>query len=186
VRTLLLAVLIAIFSVSAAAAHNGAISLYENAGLTDCDAYLQMFATDTVRVYYVRGQGPELGRSAEFMIDLSTTNALLTPPPVWTGSIILTVGLVESGIYLESSSCLGLGQNVVYLGMIFVLNVGEYGTFYLSVVPHPASGAIRIGLCDEANTKVSVLGGSFIFNGSCNIGVQETSWGAIKALYRQE
>jgi hypothetical protein len=185
-RTLILAVCAAVCFVSPAVAHNGAISLYEDPTLTDCDAWLPVFERDSVCVFYVRGNGPELGRVVEFKLDLTTANALFSWPPVWSSAIGLVVGDIESGISLSSSSCMGLGQNVVYLGSVCILNMGESGTFYLYVAPHPASGAIRVGLCDETNTMVSVSGGSFIYNGYCNVGVQETSWGAIKSLYRAE
>jgi hypothetical protein len=185
-RTLLLAVCIGLSLVSPAVAHNGAISLYEDPTLTDCDRWLPVFEMDTVRVFYVRGNGPELGRVVEFKLDLTSANAQFNRPPVWSSAIGLVVGDIESGISLTSSSCMGLGQNVVYLGSIYLLNMGESGTFYLCVAPHPASGAIRAGLCDETNTMVSVSGGSFIYNGYCNVGVQEASWGAIKSLYRAE
>lgn len=183
-RTLLCAVLVAVF-VSSATAHEGAISLYLDETITDCDAYINAFETQPVNVYYIRHHGPELGKGVEFMVLITTPDALFSPPPVWSSAISLIIGDIQSGISMVSPTCMGVGQDVVYLGRLSVLSLMmSPATFYMGIMPHPATGAISITLCDANNTIASVLGGAFVFNGKCNVATDETSWGAIKSLYR--
>ena len=183
-RTLALSFVMLAILASSAFGHDGALSLYTDQSIGDCDLPSALFMTDTIRLYYVRGTGPDMGNAAEFRLELSTTNAFFAPPPVWSNLIVVTLGDIESGMSITGAQCLGVGLSVVYLGQIFVTNGFELGQFTVKVVNHPVSAGIFITRCDPGQTIASVLGGTFVFNGTCNPAVEETSWGAIKSLYR--
>ena len=44
-----------------AVAHNGALSLYTDATIAICNSSIGSFETDTIKMFYVRGGGPDLG-----------------------------------------------------------------------------------------------------------------------------
>ena len=171
-----------------AVAHNGALSLYTDASITVCNMNIGSFETDTIRMYYVRGSGVDLGQACEFSLAASTADALFLGTE-WNSQIVLTFGDILTGISLTGSQCLGANESVVYIGAIYVMYTGfafPPETFTVMVKEHPTTQppAINITQCIPGNPIVSVLGGTFVFNGSCNPGVKETSWGAIKSLYK--
>jgi hypothetical protein len=105
----------------------------------------------------------------------------------WSPFLSGSLGDVESGIALAFSQCLGQDQPVAYIGSVTIFyNDLTPVTFNIRVVEPP--GAVPPGIaiteCDPLNPIVNVLGGWFVFNGSCNPGVEPKSWGAIKDLYR--
>ncbi len=185
-RSLTLGILFVMVLGAPAFAHNGALSLYTDSGIGDCDLTSGMFVTDTIQLFYVRGSGPEMGNAAQFRIEKSSEMVLFTPDPEWTPLVNLTIGDIQSGIAITAAACLGSGMNIVYLGNIYVFNMTELGMFTVKVVAYPLSvpPAINITICDPGQTVYSVLGGTFVFNGTCNPATEETSWGAIKSLYR--
>jgi len=171
-----------------AAAHNGALSLYTDATITVCNKAIGSFETDTIRMFYVRGTGVDLGKACEFRLEASTTDALFLGTE-WSSQIVLTFGDIATGIALTGSQCLGANESVVFIGSIYVMYTGfsfPPDRFTVSVKESQSTDplAINITECDPGNTIRAVLGGTFVFNGSCNPGVKETSWGAIKELYR--
>ena len=193
-KRLTLAALFVMVLCGGAFAHNGALSLYADETITVCDAGLALFDTYNLNMYYVKDQGPDLGRAAEFRL-LRSSSAALLQAPTWSPKINLTLGDLESGISITSNECIGPGETISYIGTIPVMSLGDPDTFTVRVVRHPATlpaPAIRITVCDPTNPLADVLGGTFIFNGDpnpanwlhCNPGVHSTSWGAIKSLYR--
>ena len=186
-RTLTLSFLFLVMLATAVYGHDGALSLYTNNSLGDCDRTSTIFMTDTMQLFYVRGSGPDMGNAAEFKLELSSTNVFFAPPPIWSNLITVTLGDVETGMSITGAGCLGVGEPVVYLGMIFVTNGFETGEFRVKVASHPTSipnPGVWITLCDAGQTMYQVLGGTFVFNGTCNPAVEQSSWGAIKSLYR--
>jgi hypothetical protein len=115
---------------------------------------------------------------------------MFSPAPAWSPRITSVVGDIQTGISLMSDICIGMNETLVTLGRVHVFffadpwNSDPLKTFYMSVEPHPSSGTISIRECDPQGTIVPVLGGVFVFNGSCNVGVKTSSWGAIKSLYQ--
>jgi hypothetical protein len=171
-----------------AVAHNGALSLYTDASITVCNMNIGSFETDTIRMYYVRGTGVDLGKACEFSLAASTADALFLGTE-WNSQIVITFGDILTGISLTGSQCLGSDASVVYIGAIYVMYIGfafPPETFTVMVKEHQTTQppAINITECDPENTVRAVIGGTFVFNGSCNPGVKETSWGAIKSLYK--
>jgi len=187
-KKLAMSALFVILLVGSAGAHNGALSLYTDASITVCSKSIASFETDTIRMYYVRSSGPDLGNAVEFRLEASTLDALFLGTE-WNSQITVTLGDIQNGISLTASQCLGADASIVYIGSIFVMYTGfafPPETFTVMVKEDPGADppGIYVTMCDPGNTIVPVLGGTFVFNGSCNPGVKETSWGAIKELYK--
>jgi hypothetical protein len=169
-----------------AVAHNGALSLYTDATISICNSAITSFETDTIKMFYVRDAGSNLGNAVEFRLEASIADALFLGTE-WTSQITLTLGDILTGISLTGGQCLGSNENVVFIGAIYVMYTGfSAETFTVSVKEDPGAQppGIYISECLPGNPLRAVLGGTFVFNGSCNPGVKETSWGAIKQLYR--
>jgi hypothetical protein len=184
-RRLMIIGLFVLLSCSHAYGHNGSIGLYADASLNNCSGYYGYYSIDSVYVFYVRGQGPNLGKEVDFRLQLSSPDMTFSQTVVWSPRVKSTVGDIQTGISLRSDICMGMNEAVVPLGLVIIFNTSyEWITSYLSVVPHPSSGMISIGECDPPETIVPVPGGVFVFNGACNVGVKTSSWGAIKSLYQ--
>jgi hypothetical protein len=192
-RKLALSVLAAMLLFSGtAAAHNGALSLYMT--IADpgsppswvCHADIGMLETVAISLYYIKDQGQDLGKAAEFKL-LSSDPAAIFISEAWSSLVQLTLGDVDNGISLTASQCMGAGETVVYLGDISVFYTAPAGAaFTVRVLPDPNSQPpdVYITACDPQNTLIGVLGGTFVFNGSCDPGVQTKTWGAIKELFK--
>ncbi|MCX5752948.1 MAG: hypothetical protein NTW97_04780 [Candidatus Krumholzibacteria bacterium] len=173
-----------------AVAHNGALSLYTDIGLSSCSMNIEPFAQDTINMYYVRGTGPDLGNAVEFRLEASIPDALILSTD-WNSQINMTLGDVSTGISLTASQCLGQNESVVFIGAIGLMYAGaDAGVLFAIMVKEdptvadPPGPGIYVTECVTGNPMVTVLGGTFVFNGSCDTGVQQTSWGAIKSLYK--
>lgn len=182
------AILVALLFGSAYA-HNGAVSLYTSASISTCSKTIAYLQTDTIGIYYVKDAGPILGHAVIFRMTLSNENAVITDVD-WSSIFNVTMGDIESGISLGSASCVGSTSNVAYLGQVYIfwsdpsLPVPKFTANivdYPDAVPAPG---IYITICAAGNPKQLVLGGTFVFNGSCNPGVEPKSWGAIKELFK--
>jgi hypothetical protein len=155
-----------------AATHNGALLLYTDGTLADCNSNIGSFETDTIRLYYVRNNGPDMGKSCEFRLEASTTDALFLGTE-WSSQIVLTFGDIFTGIALTASQCLGANESVVYIGSIFVMYTGfsiPPAMFTVRVRESQSTDppAIRITECAMGDPFSPVFGGSFVFNGSCS------------------
>jgi hypothetical protein len=170
-----------------AVAHNGALSLYTDIALSSCSAAIGPFGQSTFNMYYVRDAGPDLGNAVEFRLEASIPDALFLGTE-WTTAIQVTLGDILTGISLTSSQCMGANESVVYIGAITIMYTGfndaELFTIMVKEDPGADPPGIYITTCVPGNPMATVLGGTFVFNGTCNTGVQDTSWGAIKSLYR--
>ncbi len=185
-RKLSLCVLAVMLLSGTAFAHNGALSLYVGyPTLTECSLSLPPSQIADISLYYIKDQGPDLGRAVEFML-LPSSASLIVVQSTWSPLINLTLGDLLSGISLTSNQCMGTGETSVFLGTIQVFNAGEAGTFNMRIVPDPAAEipSPLITLCDADNTLQAVLGSWFVFNGSCSIATESRSWGGIKELFK--
>jgi hypothetical protein len=186
-----LAVVFLVASASAAFAGSGSVALYggdfNGLGTPTCSGVLTSTPgqdTCAISIWYATNDGPEMGKAIEFAIHMSTTHAILGAP-TWS-PIFLTLGDVYTGISLASPTCLGAGQSYVFLGSATVYFAGATGTFTANAVPNPEepTGQIVVTICEFNDPKVIITGGTFVFNGPCNVGVEEKTWGSIKDLYR--
>jgi hypothetical protein len=190
-KKLALGVLLVMVFCGSAFAHNGALSLYTDETIQVCSKAIGPTETSTISMFYVRDLGVNLGNAVEFRLTVSDPRGIFVNT-VWSPMITLTLGTIESGISLTGSQCLGGTENVTFIGSIdifwadFTLPVPM---FTVNVVADPGADipGIYVLQCTpppQNQPRVAVLGGVFVFNGSCDPGVQPTSWGAIKELYR--
>jgi hypothetical protein len=192
-KKLAMSALFVMLLLGSAVAHNGALSLYTDATISVCDGDIGSFENDTIRLYYVRGSGPDLGYGAEFRLEASLLEDALFLGAEWNSQVIATLGDVQTGISLASSQCMGANESVVYVGSIFMMYTGftnEMFTVMVKENPGSEPPGIYILECEPTLPKTAVLGGTFIFNcpnspeHCCSPGVKDASWGAIKQLYR--
>lgn len=183
---------------TAAGAHEGAICLYADTGLNSCSADIVPPAqggtgTAVLWLLYVRGDGVEMGKAAEFRV-LCTSATVMFFAPTWEPYITLTSGTIPGNMTLSGDSNFGCGQDVVPLGNFTVFNSADVDTFYVKVVDNPTSVSgpgIYITDCSSQNNEVKVIGGTFVLTGdpvlwpaNCNPAVETRSWGAIKDMYK--
>ncbi len=194
-KNLLLSIVLTACLATGSHAHNGMLALYSDPGHVDCFKPIGTFQTAPVYLWYVRGQGPYLGQAVEFKLLRSSANTVFLSP-TWTPTILkdLIMGTIETGISLVSQECFPAGD-YNYIGMIPLFNIADPDTFTVRVVPDPQQvpeHAIVITLCLPLAPVYVVQGGTFVFNGPCyepldpwgTVAVKETTWGAIKELYR--
>jgi hypothetical protein len=184
------------FIAAGAQSHEGMIALYADEAATDCDAVILPTQTVNLYLFYVRGDGPDMGNAYEFKLAKSSEGAVF-------GQFVLPantihIGQVEEGISVAfvGSGNVGEGLDLLFLGTIPVTDISETGPFTVSVVedPHARGGAgVFITLyVPLVHPMYRVIGGTFVFNGSCSspenpaeiTATTPSNWGAIKSLYR--
>jgi hypothetical protein len=193
-KNVLLSLVLVACLAAGANAQQGMLALFSDTESHQCHMTLGTYQTGNLYLMYVRGDGPRMGNAYEFkLLKSSAGSAILTP--IWPESIVLTLGAVETGISLSAAECFP-DEDCVSLGTIPVMNVSDPDTFTVEVVPDPEQipqHAIVIVECEaEYPIYIALPGGAFVFNGGCYsplepfgpLGVEETTWGAIKELYR--
>jgi hypothetical protein len=191
-RTALMASLFVALLFTVVSAHQGALSLYTDDTIASCSAPLPTpYATADVALVYVKDEGPDLGAAFEFVM-YRERSELQVNAINWSGAITVTECSSPFNLCVGSgASCLGgQGENVVYLGTFtFIwLDFTTPPEFFIEVRENPdalPNPGIVITLCNPQQTPYLVEGGRFVFNGSCDPGVEPKSWSAIKELYRE-
>jgi hypothetical protein len=196
-KNLLLSIVLVACLAAGANAHTGMLVLYSDTNSHECHTTLGAFQTGNLYLMYDRGEGPRMGPAYEFKLLKSTSNAIFLPP-TWPSNIMveIAIGTIETGISLlaSGSECFP-DQAYVPLGTIPVMNIADPDTFTVKVVPDPQQipeHAIVILKCAPYWPIHVVSGGTFVFNAGCVtpedpfgvVAVKETTWGAIKELYR--
>jgi hypothetical protein len=180
--------LFVVLLIGPAAAHDGALSLYKDQTLQVCSDGSAAFETDTIRMYYVRDNGSDLGNAVEFRLEISDAVNVVKLGEEWNSQFNTWLGDVMNGISATAAQCLGANEPVVYIAAFYFFNTdfmgGQYFTVSVKEDPGAQPPGIYITECLPGNPVKQVLGGTFVFNGSCDPGVTQTSWGAIKELYR--
>ena len=193
-KKLSLVVILLLLVGTAASAHEGAISLYADTGLNSCSLDIEPpTGSGTLWLLYVRGDGVEMGKAAEFRV-ICTSAAIMFFAPTWEPYITLTSGSIPGNMTLSGDSNFGCGLDVVPLGSFMIFNPSDPDTFFVKVVDNPTSVAgpgIYITDCSDQNNEVKVTGGTFVCTGdpvgfpaNCNPAVESSSWGAIKDMYK--
>jgi len=191
-KNLLLSIVLVACLVAGANAHSGMLALFSDTENHDCHAALGIGQTGNLYLMYVRGDGPPMGKAYEFRLLKSTSQAAFLTP-VWP-TIVPPLGNLETGITLTSPGCFQ-DEAYVPLGTIPILNFADPDTFTVKVAEDPSAIPVPMVLitkCDNYNSIYYILGGTFVFNADCHapedpygvLAVKETSWGAIKELYR--
>jgi hypothetical protein len=185
-KKLSLTAVVLLIIASTALAHEGSLGLYTSDVATDCDVDPVLFVPFDIYMVYIKSDaGPDGITAFEFKLEKNSDNVVLSGATWQQGFVPL--GDIESGISVATPGCYGSGLDVVPLGTIstFVTATPIPADVYLLVVEDPAiAGAgVIVTTCETGFPIRQVLGGMFKFQeGLCNIGVEPTSWGAIKVL----
>jgi len=170
---IVIAISILACSITPSHAHEGMIALYDDISASRCQAILPELTVKSLFLFYIRGDGPQLGQCCEFRLIKSVEN-IQFGMPIWNEShgFVSTLGDLESGITI----CYGAGDvwcgegDITFLGTIPVANISDPDTFTVTVAEHPALApepGIHIVICDPENPIHEVIGGTFVFNGTC-------------------
>jgi hypothetical protein len=176
-------------------AHSGMFALFADTNNQECHANVGVGQTASLYLVYVRGDGPQMGQGYEFKLLRSSAGTVFLQP-TWPSSVLaeIALGTIETGISLFSVDCFP-NQDYTSLGTIPIMNVSDPDTFTVQVVPDPEQvpeHAIVFTTCEPYPSIYVVSGGTFVFNAGCHtpedpfgvLAVKETTWGAIKELYR--
>jgi len=103
-----------------------------------------------------------------------------------TDPSILKIGTADAGISVAYGSC--RSSDFHFLNVIYFTSATSTACSYLSILPSPASLTGLVEIIDCAATKHTYpSGGQAIMNDdgscTCNVPVQRTTWGKVKALY---
>ncbi len=187
-KRLTMAMLVLIALTTGAVAHQGSIGIYYDLPATDCDADFVAYAADDVYImYYSSDSGPDGITAAQFKVDFGLTGTMFmsfTPSP----SVSVTLGDILNGFSVSFVGCTGTGDDYLLIGTMQILTISDE-TFTIRVLksddidPADLPVDVRVTICEGARPSVAVLGGWFVGNGSCDIGTEEKSWGAIKEMY---
>lgn len=91
------------------------------------------------------------------------------------------VGSIGSGVSVSLGVCASSPTVLLYVvQMVTLVPIGVQR--YVSVGPHPTYG-LNMYDCVSLFLPHPVAGGQGVINGTCSIGVRETTWGKLKALY---
>lgn len=179
-------------------AHDGMITLFAAESGSDCDADLMPGQSIDLYLFYVRGDGPEIGTCCAMRLLKSSQSIEMhsfaqAPPP----GERLCIGNINDGVSFcnhagEANWC-ETGKDFALLGRITVTNIFEEGPFTIKVGGNPNEPNIHLAItmCDSGCSKHAVIGGTFVFNAECEnpengqapLGTVDSSWGAIKSIY---
>lgn len=195
-----IAIFIIAFFISPIKAHEGMLALYADPSPTSCQAILPELTMINLSLFYIRGDGPYMGIACEFRL-VKSSDEIQISTPVFDESLgtVGYFGSLESGIMIafhmgENGWC--FEEDYVFLGTIPIANISDPDTFTVSVVDAPRGiqePRIAITLCLEGSPAHTVIGGTFVFNGTCQspenpfqtpTTVQSSTWGAIRGLFR--
>jgi hypothetical protein len=185
-KRLTLSVVILCILATGSYAHEGSIALYVNETLTSCSIDPFPAGETQVMILYVRGDGPEMGNAAQFKVTVSSVLAIIQSVE-WASYITLTLGDIFNGIAITGQGCIGAGLDVIRLGTLNILNLGDDTRFTVMIDDYPAGdpsppAGVYITRCATGNPLHECTGGTFVFNGSCNPASESSSWGAIKSI----
>jgi hypothetical protein len=174
---------------TAAIAHEGSIGMYTDLTGTDCDMTFTPYLSFEVSILYYRSDGGPNGiTAAQFRVQLPPSGLTIqtfTQSP----EVSISLGNITTGITLAFTNCSGAGQDYLLLGTIEVVAfVDQPYDMWIAldegIDPRNPPVSVRVTMCDSGRTKHGVLGGWFKSpNGTCSVGIEETTWGAIKGMY---
>jgi hypothetical protein len=188
-KRLTLIALLLIVLTTGAFAHQGSIGLYTNTSASDCDLTFTPFVgTDIYILYYRSDAGPDGITATEFKVGVDAAALILgafTPSP----EVSVTLGAIATGLSCSFTGCTGTGSDYVLIGQVSIIALAAVPTqikvLASNDLPAPPLEP-RVSMCDDpARTIVGVLGGWFTApDGSCSVGTEEKTWGAIKEMYK--
>ena len=189
-KRLTLTALLLVALTTGAIAHEGSIGLFTNSDANDCDVDFTPYLASNITIMYFRSDaGPDGIFAAEFKVvvpDGQMVISSFTPSP----QVTLIMGDISTGIACSYGACTGTGSDYTLIGEMSVLPMFavpvplQIRVMASNNLTEPPFAPI-VARCDETRTIVGVLGGWFSSpEGSCSTGTEETTWGAIKEMYR--
>ena len=174
-RSVLIA-LVVVFSASMAFAQAGSIGIYSDAGASSCNFVAMGFIQ--IHSFHMNAPG---ATGCQWKLDHPPTWSLFGD--VWQFATI--IGNSNAGVSIGYGACLA---SPIYLGVSSYGAAGDPACTFISVVPDPSSLSGEIEGVDCAANKTFPTGGGGYVNGdgtcNCDIPVEETTWGGVKALYQ--
>ena len=190
-KKLVMGIACVILFVSNAFAHDGTIGLFTSDLAVDCDGTPTAYVPYTVYMVYLMSDGGPNGILGwDLRVEFSVgAPDILVGVPIWAPNTLPQGTDIEYGVSVVSDGgyCIGLNDETVYLGHFTVMSTGIVG-FRAQVMPHTDNNdeVVYVVMCDIAHTEHVVTGGTFIFqDGQCNTDVEDSSWGAIKSLFKE-
>ena len=188
-KRLTITALVLIALTTGAFAHQGSIGLYTDTAAIDCDmTFTPYLGADITIMYYKSDAGPDGLTAAEFMVEVPAGLMVIstfTPSP----DVSVTLGDIATGIATSFTGCTGSGNDYTLIGTLSVLPFAstpmQIKVLTSTVITAPPYEP-RVSMCDDpARTIVGVLGGWFTApDGSCNVGTESKTWGAIKEMHK--
>ena len=176
-KILLTIAAIALFAAPVSAQY-GTYSVWTDAEKTACDASGGAYAA--FNIVLLMEPGPEGIFGAEFAWAMPPT-VIFQGDPVYYGDICVSQGTLSAGLSLGFCVC----QNdpfVIFSALVLPLSDAPG---YLQVVEHPVSGGPLVASCIPDAIRPTYDGdvyNYFGWNASCQVGTEESSWGAIKSM----
>lgn len=192
-KRILMMMVAAMVALSASVAYGqywGSLDISIDAGGTDCNIPATASTFNSLYVWARPNPAatPVGFYAVEFSADLT---ALLA------SSAGFIAGEVSQGIVTTGNISPGPGVQVGFATcqssdiMIYQINVFQTlafgGTVYIPITNSTLmTDTLAMADCTLLRNKQQIQGGEAIANGSCNIAVETTTWGRLKALYREE
>ncbi len=169
-------------------AHEGSIGLYTDTSHDDCDADLTPYTNAPITImYYKSDGGPDGITGAEFKLSVPSGIIISNFDP--SPQVSVTLGDIGTGLAVAYSGCTGGGEDYTLIGTVYVMAMGTTPAQMQILASDQITTAPftpRVSICDETHSIVGVLGGWFTTpDGTCSVGTEETTWGAIKEMYNR-
>jgi len=120
-------------------------------------------------------------RSVSFALDLNCTEACVPPSCTNLMPGDLAIGSWDEGVTLSGTDCVGDYGDLVYVARLDLFWLG--GEADILILDHPEYPRQVVG-CDDEPYEYEVASHGGIWKEPASTPVEATSWGAIKALYR--
>ena len=156
----------------------GKIGVYADAGATNC-YIVDDGGVVEAHMLHVMTDG---AIGSRFKLDVSATGWIHLGD-IWDFELVL--GSSVEGVSFGYTECL---SGSIYLGKAFFLGSSAPSCTEISIVPDPLAVTGEIEAISCLETRMFPAGGRAVINADhtcqCTVPVEETTWGAIKALYR--
>jgi len=183
-RSLLIAVCLVFTASMVFAQPPGSIGLFVDPNASVCDVYDQVPGLVTIYVFHMYTPG---ATASQFMVDHVSWGAGTLTYLGETSPYGVIIGNSQTGISIAYGACVP-SPNVL-------LTINYFGSgltppcSYIQVMPDPAAIPREIWVvdCQTPPNKAIATGGDVVVNPDpscfCNVPVEETTWGRVKALY---
>lgn len=191
------AIMVVLVVILGAAAVQAQGSLHMFADTTSLAFSSDLGELETREIYLAyssnNGQGPDGIRGAEFRVLWDDDRLVTTGAETYYSHIVPThMGDIRSGVALAFNDCHGVGKDYLFFGQFTVMAMEDIGAgsdpIILSIVTSPTAFEQEplVVECSLDREILVVTGRKFVFpEEAYTIATSESSWGTIKAMYRQ-